>query len=60
MLYEAIRLGCERFHASVRSYDDTYKSYREDREPARWDEPESLEFRDADRLVKFANQWAAI
>ena len=59
MLYEDIRQGCDLYHENEdgRSYDRAYRDYLNDRDPARWNSPSSLEFRDADRLIYFCNQW---
>ena len=57
MLYQAIRLGCQKYHASQYNYDVAYRRYLYDRDADKWNNPETLDFTEVNRLVKFANQW---
>ena len=57
MLYEAIRVGCQIYHESGRSYDEAYVDYLSDRDPSKWDHPNTLDYGEVDRLVSFANKW---
>ena len=53
MLYEAIRLGCEIYHANGRSYDEAYIHYRLDRDPTKWNNPDDLNDAEVRVLVEF-------
>ena len=59
MLYEDIRRGCELYHQNEDglSYDRAYVSYALNRDSAKWKNPETLDFGDADSLINFCNQW---
>lgn len=59
MLYEAIRYGCEKYHSSPNSFDYFYNQYLEDRDDDKWDNPETLDFSEVNRVIKFANQWGS-
>ena len=60
MLYEAILLGCEKYHQAPYSYDDAYREYRNDRDEDKWSNPKTLDYSEVDRLILFVNQWGCM
>ena len=59
MLYEAILLGCQKYHQATYSYEDAYRRYRNDRDEGKWSNPETLDHSEVNRLVFFVNQWSS-
>ena len=59
MLYEEILKGCELYHENEdgRSYDAAYVSYAYDKDPAKWDKHETLDYYEVERVIRFANKW---
>ena len=57
MLYEEIRLNCKAYHGEGTSYDGAYRRYLAQKQTAKWDIPETLDFEEVRRVVDFANQW---
>ena len=57
MLYEAILLGCQKYHQATYSYDNAYKNYRNDRDGDKWSKPSTLDYGEVNRLILFVNQW---
>ena len=57
MLYQAIRLGCQKYHRYEYSYDQAYSQYLLCRDAAKWARPETLDFEEVSRLITFANKW---
>lgn len=60
MTYEKIRQGCKEYHQSYKYYDGTYASYTKDKDQTKWDNPESLDYDEVKRLVRFLNQWGTM
>ena len=59
MLYEAILLGCQKYHQATDFYYDAYRTYRNDRDEDKWSNPETLDHSEVNRLVLFVNQWSS-
>ena len=57
MLYEDIRQGCTKYHQNESAYDGAYDLYIKAKNPAKWDNPEELDYAEVDRLVDFLNKW---
>ena len=62
MLYEEIRQRCRMYHQNGHRYDSTYASYMMHRNQTqtKWDNPDSLEYDDAERLITFLNDWGCM
>ncbi len=54
MLYEAIRLGCEKYHQG--GYGEAYPKYLRQRDFRKWNNPECLDD-EARKAVRFVNEW---
>ncbi len=59
MLYEKIRLGCEKYHQHEYAYDGYYRSYRDAKNQPKWNNPDRLDCDEVKRLVRFANEWGS-
>ena len=60
MLYEEIRQRCRMYHErDERGYDGAYARYTEykNQTQAKWDNPDRLDFSDAEELITFLNKW---
>ena len=58
MLYQAIRLGCQKYHCQYgQRYDKSYEQYIRDRVAKKWTNPGLLDFDEVKRLILFANSW---
>ena len=60
MLYEDIRQRCKEYHqGDDRGYDGSYARYIEykNQTQAKWDNPDRLDFGDAEELITFLNKW---
>ena len=62
MLYEDIRRGCTRYHQGKDgyAYDKAYANYFEDKNQAKWDNPDTLDLAEAGKLLAFLNQWETL
>ena len=56
MLYEAIRLGCQKYHEHAGNYDEAYISYGKSRNSDKWNNPDSLDLIEVWNLIEFANK----
>ena len=59
MLYEAIRLGCEKYHKNERAYDDAYADFFSDRNQSKWDNPDTLGNVEIRKLILFLDKFQA-
>ena len=57
MLYQALRLGCQKYHENESRYDTAYRLYIQNRNADKWDYPETLDYNEIYRLIKFVNSW---
>ena len=59
MLYQEIRQRCRMYHQNEHRYDSTYASYmmHKSQTQTKWDNPDSLDYDDAERLITFLNDW---
>ena len=60
MLYQEIRQRCRMYHErDERGYDGTYASYMlyRNKTQTKWDNPDSLDYEDIERLVRFLKRW---
>ena len=58
MLYQEIRQRCRMYHErDGYSYDATLARYIADKDQAKWDNPDNLDYAEVERLVDFLNAW---
>ena len=58
MLYEDILKGCKDYHNKYGTrYDSAYRSYRRFRNTGKWDNPDTLNYTEVERLVAFLKRW---
>ena len=59
MLYQEIRQRCRMYHQNDTRYDAAYASYMSYRNKtqAKWDKPDSLDYDEIERLVRFLKRW---
>ena len=62
MLYQEIRQRCRMYHQNGQKYDRAYTSYMMHRNQTqtKWDNPDSLDYDDAERLITFLNEWGCM
>ena len=59
MLYEEIRQRCGMYHQNDSKYDAAYASYMlyRNKNQTKWDNPDSLDYEEIERLVRFLKRW---
>lgn len=58
MVYEEIRQGCKEYHQRDQyAYDDTLARYIAGKDQTKWDNPKTLDYTEAQRLIDFVNGW---
>ena len=56
-LYKDVRANCKIYHRKHSQYDRAYESYRDHRIACKWDNPDTLDYDEAKRLIRFVNKW---
>ncbi len=57
MLYQEIRQRCRMYHQNDTRYDAAYAGYMMHKNQTKWDNPDSLDYAEIERLVSFLKRW---